>query len=126
MTALEENEKLSCEQFGQDIARRFLVGEGYQILEKNWSCNAGSIDMIAGNDEALVFVTILATTEPGSGLPEYQITDEDRKRNEAIALAFVFENNLVSGKVRFDYLTICGDGKSRAFLKHHVNALGAD
>ena len=41
---------------GEEAAARFLQRNGYTILERNWTCFAGEADIIAVNDEALVFV----------------------------------------------------------------------
>ena len=43
---------------GEEAAARFLQRNGYTILERNWTCFAGEADIIAVNDEALVFVEV--------------------------------------------------------------------
>ena len=47
---------------GEDIASNYLKDLGYNILEKNFLCRSGEIDIIAKDDEELVFVEVKSRT----------------------------------------------------------------
>ncbi|OGY29115.1 MAG: hypothetical protein A3F33_02005 [Candidatus Woykebacteria bacterium RIFCSPHIGHO2_12_FULL_43_10] len=60
--------------FGEKLAVEYLIKEGYQILEKNWRCPAGEIDIIGLDQGALCFVEVKTRTNTNYGLPEEIIT----------------------------------------------------
>ena len=43
---------------GEDAAARFLYRRGYEIVERNWTCSAGEADIIARDEEWVVFVEV--------------------------------------------------------------------
>lgn len=45
-------------QGGEAAAQRFLVKQGYDILETNWSCKIGEIDLIVRKGKMIVFVEV--------------------------------------------------------------------
>ncbi len=58
----------------EDIASRHLKRNGYQILERNFSNKFGEIDIIAKDNDILVFVEVKAKIGVDFGLPEEMIT----------------------------------------------------
>lgn len=56
--------------FGEKVAMEYLVKNGYQILQTNYRCRAGEIDIIGINDGALCFVEVKTRTSRLYGLPE--------------------------------------------------------
>lgn len=43
---------------GEKIAEKFLVGKGYEVLERNWNCREGELDLVMGRDKEIVFVEV--------------------------------------------------------------------
>ena len=41
-------------RYGEDLAARYLTAEGFVILERNWRCELGEIDIVARDGDALV------------------------------------------------------------------------
>ncbi len=92
---------------GEDIACRFLKKDSYKILQKNFRCHQGEIDLIAKDkDGVLCFVEVKARNSEDFGLPEESITYWKRKKLLYIALAYIEVKKLKSKAMRFDVVSI--------------------
>ena len=69
---------------GEDAAARFLYQHGYDILERNWTCEAGEADIIARDEESLVFVEVKTRSDCEKGFPAEAVTPDKRDRYEAL------------------------------------------
>jgi putative endonuclease len=59
---------------GELLAQDFLKKKGYRILETNYRCPAGEIDIVARQGEYLVFIEVRTKTNRNFGSPEESIT----------------------------------------------------
>lgn len=110
---------------GEEAAARFLQRNGYAILERNWTCFAGEADIIAVNDEALVFVEVKTRRNADKGLPSEAVTRAKREKYERIALAYIQDHFFGEAVVRFDVVAIIVLSDDRAFIRHHLGAYSA-
>ena len=67
------------------MAAEFLKGRGYQILETNFRCPRGELDIVARLGEYLVFVEVRTRRGTTLGTPEESVTP--RKKAKLVALA---------------------------------------
>ncbi|MFA5316682.1 MAG: YraN family protein [Dehalococcoidales bacterium] len=74
---------------GENIARDFLLRKGYQIISKNYRCPYGEIDIIARDDDCLVFVEVKTRTSLEFGHPEESITATKQVRLRQVALHYL-------------------------------------
>lgn len=110
---------------GEEAAARYLKSQGYEIIERNWRCKEGEADIIAVDEDEIVFVEVKTRSNDGSGLPEEAVTRNKRRRYEGVALSYISENSWIrAAAVRFDVVSITLIGEDRAFLRHHRNAFG--
>lgn len=86
-TGQEQEAKAAC----------FLKTQGYQILERNYRCKKGEIDLIAREGQYLVFVEVKYRSTNESGLPEEAV--DLRKQRQISRVA-----GLVSDRERSGYL----------------------
>jgi putative endonuclease len=110
----------------EDIACQHLESCDAKIMERNWKCQSGSADIIALDDEDLVFIEVKARLAGASGFPEEGVTRERRRYYEKIAMEYLFSHNLPNARVRFDVMALLLDTSNRAFLRHHKDALCTD
>ena len=110
---------------GEEAAARFLSRNGYRILERNWTCFAGEADIIALNDEALVFVEVKTRRGVDYGLPSESVTRAKREKYERIAMAYIQDHFFGEAVVRFDVVSIVVLSGDRAFVRHHLGAYSA-
>lgn len=106
-------------------AAKFLDRRGYKVLARDWICHAGSANIIAKDEDTLVFVQVIACSKVSKGFPSERVNHAKRDRFEKIAAAYLQENPLEDTTVRFDVISLLVLGPDRAFLRHHVNAFGA-
>ena len=70
---------------GENLAKDFLKKRGYRILETNYRCPAGEIDIIARQKDYLVFVEVRTKKSLEFGSPEESITPAKKDRMRATA-----------------------------------------
>ena len=70
---------------GEKLAKDFLKKRGYRILEANYRCPKGEIDLIARHKDYLVFVEVRTKRSLEFGIPEESITPTKKERLRAVA-----------------------------------------
>lgn len=110
---------------GEDAAARFLERRGYDIVERNWTCSAGEADIIARDEETVVFVEVKTRTNCDKGLPSEAVDEAKRARYERIAVQFLKDYDVVDVPVRFDIVSLVVISPDRAMIRHHINAFSA-
>jgi len=73
---------------GEKFARDFLKKRGYRILETNYRCPQGEIDIVARHKDSLVFIEVRTKTSLEFGSPEESITSTKRNRMRATAFHY--------------------------------------
>ncbi len=110
---------------GEEAACRYLKLKDYELLERNWKCIFGEADIIALDEDEIVFVEVKTRVSGRAGLPEDSITASKRRRYEKIATEYLRQlDSLGDRGVRFDVIAMNVLSDDRAFLRHHVNAFG--
>lgn len=95
---------------GEMVAWAHLVNEGYRILEKNYRCPLGEIDVVAGRGGRLAFVEIKTRRHHGMGLPEEAVDAAKQKKLVRLAQYYLKENGCVDARVSFDVLSVTWSG----------------
>lgn len=110
---------------GERAAARFLERRGYEIVETNWRCRAGEIDIVARDGESLVFVEVKTRTSIEKGFPEEAVDEEKRRRYEILAAFYLSEHDeFDDAPVRFDVVALLVVAPDRALIRHHFDAFG--
>jgi len=95
---------------GEILAENYLRNKGYSILEKNWLYKRNEIDLIASNDEFIVFVEVKTRSSGYWGNPEDSISISKIKKIVHAANLYI---NLydIEKPVRFDVIAIVMNNK---------------
>jgi len=80
-------ERISKGRIGEDLAASFLIKEGYKVLERNFRCAIGEIDIVALDKGTLTFVEVKTRSSGKFGLPEEAVT---RRKQHQISKAAQF------------------------------------
>lgn len=91
---------------GEEVALRFLKKNGYRILERNYVCKLGEIDIIAKEKETLTFIEVKTRTSTFFGPPQLAVTPSKQMQLSKAALYFLKEKRLENVKARFDVMAI--------------------
>ncbi|GAB4144095.1 MAG: YraN family protein [Candidatus Promineifilaceae bacterium] len=77
--------------WGESVAATYLEAHGYRIVQRNWRCIYGEIDIVAQQGETLVFVEV--KTRRG-GTPEEGVTPQKAERMLTVAQAYLLAHDL--------------------------------
>ena len=78
-------------QLGEDLAVQHLQKLGYVVLERNYRCQYGEVDIIARDQERLGYVEVRARRGTAFGTPEESITPGKQARLAAVARTYLQE-----------------------------------
>jgi putative endonuclease len=92
--------------YGEDIAAQFLKKNKYKIIEKNYSCKFGEIDIIAKDKNILVFVEVKSRTNEKYGTPALAVNYYKQKNIIKTAKHYIMENKLQNEFCRFDVVEV--------------------
>ena len=106
---------------GERIAELFLKKKGFKLVERNYRCAAGELDLIMLDQRVIVFVEVKTRTGIGYGTPLEAV--EVRKQQKMIRAAQFFVNakKLNQREARFDVVGISWRG-AQPHVEHIENA----
>ncbi len=110
---------------GEDAAAAYLERTGMSIVERNWSCKSGEVDIVAIDESDLVFVEVKTRRSDKAGSPEDAVAKSKQTRYVRIARAYLAHTGLIDQAVRFDVIAIMPIADDRALLRHHRGAFDA-
>lgn len=122
----KRSDPLDVGREGEFVAACFLSRRGYDILERNWKCKAGEADIIARDDDTLVFVEVKSRRDCDKGMPAEAVTKAKRERYERIAASYLAATDVLDVRVRFDIVSILVIPPDRALVRHNIDAFGHD
>ena len=92
--------------YGEDLAARHLVAEGMRILERNYRCRFGEIDIVAVDGDTVVVCEVKTRSGLGYGTPAEAITKAKAHRLRRLAAHWMNEHRVRSAGLRIDVVTI--------------------
>lgn len=89
---------------GEDAAARHLERAGYRLLERNYRCRAGELDLVALDGETVVFVEVKLRHAPFDPL---EAVDERKQRQVSrAAFDFLLRRGMLGRSARFDVVAV--------------------
>jgi putative endonuclease len=92
--------------FGEKIACNFLGNNGYQIIETNYRCRDGEIDIVARQRDILVFVEVKTRKSFIYGAPEESVTPAKMQKLKAVAEFYNQNHDNLPPEWRIDVVAI--------------------
>ena len=120
------NESKRIGERGEDAAVAYLERCGLTIVERNWRCPAGEVDIIALDGETLVLCEVKTRRSPTKGTPDEAVTPAKQRRYARLAAAYLLHSGTVDTHLRFDVISLLVIGADRALLRHHKSAFQVD
>ncbi len=110
-------------RFGEDVAARHLTEAGLSILERNWRCSDGELDVVADDSGVLVFVEVKTRTTAAFGDPSEAVTRAKSARIRRLAARWLAEHpDQRRAQVRFDVVAVIRQGPDGLTIRHIVGA----
>lgn len=104
---------------GEDAAAAYLERCGMSVVERNWRCPNGEIDIVALDDATLVLVEVKTRKTTSKGTGEDAVTPAKQRRYKRLAAAYLQHAGSIDASLRFDVISILVVGPDRALLRHH-------
>jgi putative endonuclease len=122
------NKKLTDKQitgkYGENIAWEHLKQKGYQVIDRNYRCPFGEIDIIMRDNTQLVFVEVKTRNEKWLeyGLPEQAVDFKKRKRLSRLAKYYLNRHqDLDKTDYRFDIVSVLVNQQGKAISVTHIS-----
>ena len=94
----------------EQLAEKLLGLHGYSILERNYRCRYGEIDLIAKKGEYLVFIEVKFRRNEKWGSPLEAVDSAKQRKIKQVAKHYLFEKKIALDKpCRYDVVAIEGD-----------------
>jgi len=93
--------------WGEEVAAEYLRNMGYVILERDWHSGHRDIDIIAQQDDTIVFVEVKTRRNTNFIAPE-QAVDWKKRRNLRHAINHYVKYRKIDNPIRFDIITVVG------------------
>jgi putative endonuclease len=93
-------------KLGEELAADFLRKNGFTIIETNYRCPEGEIDIVARHKELLVFVEVRTKTSRLFGSPEESITRTKKRRMITTAQHYLQSNYKELPQWRIDFIAV--------------------
>lgn len=91
---------------GEEIAVKYLMNKGYRIIERNFLCRQGELDIIAQDNNYVVFLEIKARSSTEFGLPSEAVTKNKIEHMIKAIKYYLYKNNLENSNIRIDIIEV--------------------
>jgi putative endonuclease len=93
----------------EDVAADLLCHEGYWLVERNYRCKLGELDIVARDGAVLAFVEVRSRADDAHGHAAEMITPAKQRRVARVAEHYLAERRPLDAQMRFDVVAITGD-----------------
>lgn len=108
--------------FGEDVAAAYLEEDAMTVVERNWRCRDGELDLVALDGDTVVFVEVKTRRGEGFGTPAEAVTVSKSRRLRRLAAQWLREQAWRAGEVRIDVVGVLIRDDT-AFVEHFEGAL---
>jgi len=102
----EGNQKQLLGKEGERLAERYLKKKGYRLVERNYRCPAGELDLIALDRQVIVFVEVKTRTDDRFGGPLDSVHWRKQQSMIRAAQFFLSQQSLHHREARFDVVGV--------------------
>lgn len=118
----EKENKRKKGKVAEELAAKFLEEQGYNIVERNFQYGHGEIDLIAYENDELVFIEVKSRKSLEFGPPEYAVTKGKLSQIKKVATAYLVQKNLYDQVCRVDVVTIQFKPRNNPLINLYKNA----
>lgn len=110
-------------KIGEELARTYLLKNGYKILDINWVFNHKEIDIVAQHDNKIIFVEVKTRSNTVFELPKEAVTIKKQK-NLVYAADGYLQQKEIELESRFDIISVLAQGQPK-IMEHIKGAFQA-
>lgn len=105
-------------RYGEALAERCLVEQGMVVLDRNWRCELGEVDLVARDGDTLVVCEVKTRRGLGTGGPLEAVTPDKLARLRRLAGRWVESHGVHPAAVRIDVVGVLRSGTGRTTVEH--------
>lgn len=106
-------------RWGEAVAARYLSAVGLEILDRNWRCDAGELDIVARDGGAVVFCEVKTRTTTAFGDPAEAVHHRKASRIRVLAGRYLSEHpGTHAPDIRFDVVAVLRPATGEPTLRH--------
>lgn len=107
-------------KIGEEIATKYLQNNSIIVIQRNFYCRFGEIDIIAKDKNELVFIEVKTRTTNKYGKPSEAVNLQKQKHLRKSIEYYLYSNKITNAKVRIDVMEIYLN-KAKSKLNHIRN-----
>ncbi len=105
-------------KYGEQIAANYLADTGLVILDRNWRCSDGELDIIAREGKTAVFCEVKTRRSNRFGEPASAVGQVKAQRIRRLALHWLAQTGLRPTDLRFDVVSVWPAARGSARVEH--------
>lgn len=105
-------------RLGERAAARYLVTGGLRILDRNWRCAAGELDIIARHGRTLVVCEVKTRADQRYGHPVEAVNRVKARRLRRLAARWLADHRGAYDEIRIDVLGLTVDPRGGFLIRH--------
>lgn len=107
---MQNNRELG--KLGEDLAEKYILNQGFSIIQRNFRTRSGEIDIIAKDGKYIVFIEVKARRSISFGFPREAVDKNKQIKIRDIASLYLLKNKKMDSHVRFDVIEVLLDKKN--------------
>ena len=105
-------------RYGEELAARHLTGLGMALLDRNWRCREGEIDLVLRDGDALVVCEVKTRTDDSHGSPHEAVTPAKLDRLLRLGERWAEAHGVRPPETRVDLVAVLRPPRGRSVLDH--------
>ena len=105
-TGVPAGARLALGAYGERLAARHLVEQGMIVLDRNWRCSAGEIDLVLRDGDVLVVCEVKTRTSSVCGSPHEAVTPAKLDRLKLLGLLWAEAHDVRPAETRVDLVAV--------------------
>jgi putative endonuclease len=104
--------------YGESVAARHLAERGLVVLDRNWRCDEGELDLVLRDGDVLVVCEVKTRTSDEHGSPHEAVTAAKLSRLVRLAVRWVEAHDVRPQEVRVDLVAVLRPPRGPALVEH--------
>jgi putative endonuclease len=104
--------------YGEGLAARHLTEQGMVLLDRNWRCELGEIDLVLRDGRALVVCEVKTRSSLAFGSPLEGVTEQKAARLRRLAARWLADHAVHPPEVRIDLVGVLVPATGGVTLDH--------
>ena len=105
-------------RYGEELAVRHVEADGFVVLERNWRCDIGEVDIVARDGDELVVCEVKTRSSLAYGSPFEAVTARKLHRLERLGIRWMRERGVRPRSMRVDVISVLRPSSGRTVIEH--------